>query len=182
MHLNLKISHKLLFSIYHCEDLHDIVPAGYVTFTKVTEDNINHVLDFREIRHLNDFKQFLREDQLGIYAWVDSKVVGHGWAKVCKKRHCILNGYMDIFQGDSLIHYCNVSENYRSKNIYSSMLLLLCKMLFADGKTKRILIDTDINNIASCRGIRKVGFNHIGSPIYIQLNGRLLFKSKKFKH
>lgn len=59
------------------------------------------------------------------------------------------------------------------------MLAFLCNRLFDKAGVKRILIDTEINNYPSLKGISKVGFKPLGTGTYIQLLGKLIFKQVK---
>ena len=147
-----------------------------VTISEVTFYNVERLIDFRSKRFVATFRKFLKEGQCGVYAWLDSKVVGHAWAKVCRPSRCRVNGYMDIYKGDALIHYCNVSEAHRGQIIYPLMLVALCQRLFSQAEVKRILIDTEFDNKASLQGIAKVGFKLLGTGTYVQFRGRLLFK------
>ena len=122
------------------------------------------------------FRRFLQEGQYGIYAKLNEKVVGHAWAKACTENHCIVNGYMDISEGEALIHFCNVSECERGGNTYPAMLITLCRRLFCEAQVSRVIIDTEADNHASLRGIVKVGFKLFGMGTYFQFCGRLLFK------
>ena len=147
-----------------------------VSITEVSPKNVARVTDFRAKPFITRFRSFLEEGQYGVYAWLESKVVGHAWAKVCRQSHCRVNGYMDIYQGDALIHYCNVSKAQRGQNIYPLMLVALCQCLFSQARVSRILIDTEVSNSASLRGITKAGFEPLGTGTYVQFGGHLLFK------
>ena len=142
----------------------------------ITSDNVHRVAEFRSQKQAETFHRFLQQGQVGIYALLNSKVVGHAWAYICRQSHCRVNGYMDIRQGEAFIHYCNVSENQRGQNIFPTMLVALCHRLFSQEGISRVLIDTESDNIASLRAHLKVGFEPRGVGTYIQLGGRLLFK------
>jgi|GEM_PF-1520375 RimJ/RimL family protein N-acetyltransferase len=177
----LKIKRQLIFSLDNPNDINFVPVKAEVDITEITFDNVEHVADFREKEHISAFLKFLEEGQYGVYAWIGSQVVGHAWAKVCKKDHCRVNGYMDIYQNEAFIHYCHVSKDYRGKNIYPAMVATLCQKLFSDAMVKRVLIDTEVDNRASLRGISKVGFKPLGKGVYVQFLGRLIYKHEQFK-
>lgn len=165
--------------IFYLDDLSDIIPINSkvkICISEVSFDNVERVTDFRKKKHEAIFRKYLEEGQYGVYAWIDLKVVGHAWAKVCKRSRCRINRYMDISQNVALIHYCNVSEERRGQNIYPSMLVALCRRLFLQANVNRVLIDTEVDNKASLLGLVKVGFKLLGTGIYVQFRGRLLFK------
>ena len=157
-----------------------VVPKTGVNITEITCDNIECVADFRSEKYVGTFYRFLEQGQYGVYAWLNSKVVGHAWAKVCRDQSCRVNGYLDICRNEALIHFCNVKADQRGNNIYPAMLAVLCQRLFVEADVSRVLIDTEVKNQASLRGIAKVGFKPLGTGFYIQFRGRLIFK--RFAH
>ena len=176
-----KVRRQQIFFFDNPNDIKDIAAMADIKLTEVTFDNVKHVMDFRSEEQVTNFLKLLKEGQYGIYAWIDSKVVGHAWAKVCKKRSCRVNGYMDISRDEALIHYCNVSKSYRRENIYPAMLATLCQRLFPEAKVLRVLIDTEVDNKASLRGIAKVGFKSLGKGTYIQFGGKLIYRYEQLK-
>jgi hypothetical protein len=146
------------------------------SFTEVTLDNVTHVEDFRNREFSILFRSFLKDGQIGLYAWINNSVVGHAWAIICRGSHYCANGYMDIYNTEAFIYFCNVSEKYRGLNIYPTMLSIICHKLFSQGKVSRIIIDTEYNNSTSQHGIAKVGFKLGGRGTYIQINQRLIIK------
>jgi RimJ/RimL family protein N-acetyltransferase len=121
----------------------------------------------------------LNEDQHGVYALRDSVAIGHAWAKISRTSKCRVNGYLDIRLNEAAIHYCFVAENERGNNIYPAMLIALCDNLRSREGVARILIDAERDNIASIRGIQKAGFMLLGTAVYVQVMGRLIFKCYK---
>lgn len=179
-HHMFKVRRQQVFFLANPKDINAISVVADIKFMEITFDNVEHVTDFRCEEHAAAFLRFLEEGQYGIYAWIDSKVVGHAWAKVSKKRRCKVNGYIKISQNEALIHYCNVSKSHRGKNIYPAMLAALCLRLFSEVKVRCVLIDTEVDNKAALRGIAKVGFKPLGKGTYIQFGGRLIYKSFKY--
>lgn len=177
-----KIRRQKIFFIDNPNDISTILLNANIRLTNISYDNVEHIKDFRSDKHITTFSKFLEDGQYGIYAWIDSKVVGHAWAKVCTKDSDKVNGYMDIFRDEALIHFCRVSENYRGKNIFPAMLETLCLRLFSEAKIWRVLIDTEVDNTASLRGINKVGFKPLGKGTYVQFRGRLIHKSENLKY
>ena len=172
----LKVRRQKIYFIDDINELRDIYLNDDVRFSDITFDNVEHIKDFRSEKLITTFSEFLEDGQYGIYACMDSKVVGHAWAKVCTTQNTKVNGYINIFQNEALIHFCNVCEKHRGQNIYPAMLKILCQRLFSEAKILRVLIDTEMDNKSSLRGIRKVGFKSLGIGVYVQLLGRLIYK------
>lgn len=122
------------------------------------------------------FKRFLNEGHLGVYALHRSKVIAHGWLIFNDKSSRILNGYIKIEYKEALIHYCKVMADFRGQNIYPTIIVALCRKAFNQFNVKRIIIDSEASNIASIKGIKKVGFQSIGKRLYFQCLGHFLFK------
>lgn len=165
--------------VFYLGDPGDIIPINSkakISISGVSFDNVEHITDFRSEKHEAMFRKYLEEGECGVYAWLDSKVVGHVWAKVCKRSRCRIKGYMDISQSEAMIHFANVSEEQRGKNIHPSMLVALCRYLFSEEKVNRILIEMEVDNRAALRGPIKVGFKLLCTGTYVKFRGRLLFK------
>ena len=171
-----KVRRQRVFYISNPNNVTTVDTKAAIAITEVTFDNVGRVVDFRSEGYARAFHRFLEEGQYGVYAWLESKVVGHAWAKICGSCHCRVNGYMDIRQNEALIHFCNVREDQRGQNIYPAMLAILCQRLFAEANVSRVLIDTELDNKASLRGIVKAGFNPLGTGLYVQFLGHLIFK------
>ena len=147
-----------------------------ISIQNITPDNVERVTDFRDRDKERVFRRFLNEGQVGIYAISDSKVVGHAWAVICHKKRNMANGYFELQKGEVLIHFCNVKESCRGQGIYPAMLVALCKRLFGEIGSNKIFIDTEVDNIASVRGIQKAGFRPLGQYLFLQFRNTLIYK------
>ena len=171
-----RIRRQKVFNLTSPDDINVVTAKKNIDFIDVTFDNVDIVKEFRGEAQVKAFREFLQEGQYGVYADFNGKVIGHAWAKVCRKHFCRVNGYIDISKDEALIHYCNVSECQRGNNIYPTMLIALCRRLFYEARVSRVIIDTAVDNYASLRGIAKVGFKPLVMGTYFQFRGRLLFK------
>lgn len=167
---------QYVFYMDHPSAIVAITPKKHIIIKDVTRNNVDQVIDFRGERIRNIFNEFLDEQQYGIYAYLDSQVVGHAWARVCEEARCRVNGYLEIQYAEALIHFCKVKADQRGQNIYPMMLAALCGRLFDQANVQRILIDAEIDNIPSQRGIAKVGFKSLGKGTYLQIYKHLVYK------
>jgi len=177
-----KVRHQRIFYLDNVNDIISVNAKVEIDIQEVTFENVESVTDFRTREHVATFRRYLEQGQYGIYAWLDSKVVGHAWAKACVWQRCRVNRYMDIHQGEALIHYCNVSEEQRGENVYPAMLVRLCQKLFCEANVTKVIIDTSPNNKASLQGILKVGFKPVGLGLYVQFGRWLLFEHVEDLH
>jgi len=175
-----KIRRQKVFYLTSPDDINVVAARKKIDLIDVMLSNVDFVKEFRDEAQVKLFRRFLKKGQYGVYAKFNEKVIGHAWAKVCRKHRCRVNGYMDISKDEALIHCCNVNKYHRGNNIYPNMLMVLCRRLFYEAKVGCVIIDTEVNNHASLRGIAKVGFKPLGLGTYFQFRGRLLFKHFKY--
>lgn len=170
-----RIRRHRIFILESPNDMIAIPAKTNIDISAVTLENVARAMDFRSESFVYTFRSWLEDDGYGVYAWHRSKVVGHVWAKVCRKRKCRVLGYMDVSQNEAFIIYGNVCQKHRGKRIYIAMLVDLCWRLFTEAKVSKIIADTEIDNSASLRAFRKIGFKEIGTGTYISFRGRLIY-------
>ncbi len=155
------------------------VPAKIdVEIWPVTEDNAARIEDFRTEPGLGPkMARWVREGQYGVYATADSRVVGHVWALPCREQAMLAKRYFRLRPGEALIHFGRVAEAYQGNRILSAMLSTLCPRLLAGGVV-RILVDTDVDNIASAKSIEKVGFRFLERAFFLLVRGKLVLRKR----
>ncbi len=154
-------------------------PGKSIELSAVTHENVDGVADFRPPSVAHRFREYLDNGEIGVYALSEGHVVGHAWADVCKHGSRISCGYMRIGPNEALIHYCNVSPECRGNNIYPAMLFELVQRLFAEEGVERVLIDTEVSNVPSLRGIAKVNFEKMSTGVYLNVLGKLVFTGSR---
>ena len=174
---NLIIRNHQIYVLNHTDEIKKVSANIPITITVIDNENVIRVLDFRESHHLNRFKEFLSNSDIGVYAWHNDVVIGHLWAALCPKKKCRINGYFDLKKNEALFHYGNVNPQYRGNNILAAMSCDISKYLF-NNNVSRIYADPDVNNIASKESFEKMGYKNYGKLRYVQYNYRLLWKRK----
>jgi RimJ/RimL family protein N-acetyltransferase len=167
--------------IFFCNDLNELCqrkPDIPILIEDICSDNVERVTDFREESKVAMFRRFLEKRQVGVFAVSESRVIGHGWAIVCEENKTVANGYFKLDHGESFIHFCSVAQSCRSKGIYQFILYSLCERLFESQKPGKVYIDCEVNNIASIKGIEKVGFQALGRYHFYQIMGQLVYKKR----
>ena len=166
----LKIRHMVLFFISSSDEIHSITSTIPAEIREINASNVDKVRDFRDDIDPEKFEHFLEEGDVGVYAIVDAKVVGHLWASICRKSDVRIDGFIKLYKNEAFIHFATVYEKYRGKNIYPAMLSTLSTKLIREKGIQRIFIITEQDNISSIRGIEKVGFriyqNRLYLPVY----------------
>ncbi len=127
------------------------------------------------------FRRYLADgDSFGVLAWRGGEPIGHAWVVLARRRPRRVNGYFRLRRNEALVHYCYVHPQQRGQNVYPLMVNRLCAIACREGAT-RILVDTDVDNTASRRGLEKVGFAVIGSGVYLHLGRFALLSTENFR-
>jgi len=148
--------------------------------------NQNNYKKTAEVTNIESYKKkskkMLDQGQIGIMAIYNNHIVGFSWAYVGKifnkinKNKKAVNHLIHLNDNEALIHFCRTAEYYRGNRIYSFLLSKLSNILFSRYKIKNIYIDTDIENIPSQKGIKKVGFEKKYLVKRLKLLGFFIFK------
>ena len=127
----------------------------------------------REERYVSQFAEQLNMGDVGYYAYLEGCPIGYGWVK-----H---PGSVDYFFkiGEGARYLCRffVCEQARGRGIYPALITALIEH---EGETNRFYIARERGNVASERGLLKVGFKHVGE--YAFLRGfKHTFNKRKLK-
>lgn len=142
------------------------IPDSSVFLVPVTSRNVSDAGSLRSERLIQVFRVFLAEGRLGVYAYVEGVLIGHAWASRPGRASNNMNTYFRLTESASLIHYCYVAEDYRSRGVFRDMLVSLIGRLHETG-CATIMIDTDFRNLSSRRGIEHAGFRYRGDRVYL---------------
>lgn len=173
----LEVMTRVVFGMDSLDSVVSVSSDLPVTIVSVTDEDVDRVVDFRDESRVGAFRRFLTRGDRGVYAWLDGQVVAHAWAFVPDRDERRFHNYIRVRAGEALIHDCQVREDLRGHGIYPSMVATMCRQLFQDNGTKRVLIDTDPGNAAALSGIRRVGFRPVGLLRSLRAGGRLLFQT-----
>jgi RimJ/RimL family protein N-acetyltransferase len=170
-----RLRRQRVFALDLSDQLQEVAARIPVEMIPVDENNVELARSFRTAHTIGNFTQFLRQGYLGLYAAAAGGVVGHAWAAICREEPFCVCGYFQLRPGEALILYCNVVETSRGQQIYPAMLAALTRRIFKETMTRRVLVDTAVDNHASLHGIVKAGFRPVGTGTYLQIRGHLIF-------
>lgn len=119
--------------------------------------NAKDILDYRDEQVHDTFVKMLKENQLGLYVKYNGKVIGHAWCIVNKDIN-IVNDLFLMSQKTAMLHFCNVKEVFRGKNIYPYMLCNLITCVKEKFDIDNFYIWTEQDNLSSQKGLMKLGF------------------------
>ena len=132
-----------------------------VSFINITDNNYYRVKGLvKDNFYVKDFRRMLRMGDHGVYTCVNDKIVGYGWVKI--------KGSRDYFFRINNAYLCRfyVDPSCRGLNLYPATILYLIKHL--KGITK-YYIACDVDNYASIKGIRKIGFKLLCDLSFVRI-------------
>jgi methionyl-tRNA formyltransferase len=129
--------------------------SSVATIKHATNDNLKDILYFQHQRYLNVFKNFLSLGDQGYFAYLKDKCIHRSWVKL--NEQIVYPHWATPYKlrkNEIFIHYCETAPEARGKNIYPNVLGKIIK----EHSNKDILISVNEENIASIKGVEKVGF------------------------
>ena len=171
-YLLFKCWHERLFHLNR-DEMHPCHTEAKVEFVPIDEQNAGLVANLRGDTYVEQFKNQLRMGDFGYYAFLDGKPVAYGFVK-----H---QGSGDYFYriGDGCLYLCRffTHEGARGKGIYPALITALIER---EADCRSFYICTERGNVASERGLLKVGFQFIGEYGFIR-GFKHTFNKKKLK-
>ncbi len=129
--------------------------TSVATIKHATNENLKDVLYFQSQRYIDTFKNFLSLGDKGYFAYLQDKCIHRSWVKSNEQ---IVHPHWaypyKLKENEVFIHYCETAPEARGKNIYPHVLSNIIK----EHQDKDILISVNDENIASKKGVEKVGF------------------------
>ncbi|KEI97159.1 hypothetical protein N494_12910 [Clostridium botulinum A2B7 92] len=148
---------KIKLYYLELDNLLDINCKKDIKIDIINNRNVIDILDYRDGEVYNSFIKMLQENQVGLYAKYNGKVVGHVWG-IVNNDVKIVNDLFLMIEKTAMLHFANVNENFRGENIYPYMLKSLIDYVRDGFNIKNFYICTDYDNLSSQRGVSKIGF------------------------
>jgi hypothetical protein len=120
--------------------------------------------------HAEQFKRALAEGEILFSAWVDATLAFCGWVQFNERRPGGSTRLV-VPPHSAFIYRCFTRPEFRGRRIYPAAMAYLLAKLKADG-IRQAYIDYAVSNIASAKGVRRVGGVPIGSYWVYQLGWR----------
>ena len=152
-YLKIRIFLKETVVLYRLQN-HQI-QNSVATIKHATNENLKDVLYFQSQRYIDTFKNFLSLGDKGYFAYLQDKCIHRSWLKSNEQ---IVHPHWaypyKLKENEVFIHYCETAPEARGKNIYPHVISNIIK----EHQDKDILISVNDENIASKKGVEKVGF------------------------
>lgn len=147
---------KNIYLLYKHDKFVDI--NAPVVIKRVTFDNVQDSSTFNNEKYINTFIQFLRQGDIGYYAYLNDYCVHRSWVKTGPFKMEIVKGYnMEFDKQDAYIHYCLTADTARGKNIYPFVLDHICNELYSKNY-RNIYMVVLKKKKSAMRGVEKAGF------------------------
>ncbi|MCK4644408.1 hypothetical protein KAU32_12325 [bacterium] len=162
----IKIAIYFVYKFNSNRDIHIVPNIEYELKIAKQISDIEKINFFREQGTLNNLINLFKTGELIYLGFYEDKCIHHSAIFINNTNRKIKKEYITIPPQCSWIHYCNTSEKYRGKSIYSSTIREIALEIMKKNNLKAIFIDTDNKNMPSQKGILKAGFDIIGK-IYV---------------
>ena len=152
-----------IFKFIHCENL---ACQNDMTY-KVNDQNVIDIEEWQGKKCVENFRCFLRENNIGLYVYRDNKVVARAWAFILNRRSKLYR-YSYLEDVPIRIGYVEVREEYRNmglSHVLLNDLLLLCRNI----DLQSVYIDISSNNMRMQKLVRKCGFEYCASAFVLQI-------------
>ena len=135
----------------------DVVGKEVRAFEDMASKEIESLREYAGEAYIQEARTRLEKSWILFLACLDGEVAGGGWVIDC---HSELKAkVVPLVEGDIVLLDYFTYPAYRGKNVYPSLLASILTR-FRERNAVRAFISAHERNVASIRGIEKVGFRH----------------------
>jgi len=152
------------------QPLPDLTPIVSATFQRL---GLESAVALAETRGDDTTAEVCRRFETGrrcYAARVDGELASYGWVSFDEEFVGELNLQLRFLPGEAYIWDCATKPTFRQNHLYSSLLVYIVEDLRAENFC-RIWIGADRDNVASHRGIARVGFRSIADLLEVRGSG-----------
>jgi sulfur relay (sulfurtransferase) complex TusBCD TusD component (DsrE family) len=140
---------------------------------RVNESNVSDILHFDEEDKADLFRSFIKNGDIGYYAYLDGKCVHRSWIRLGPMEVITAGNYKHILGKDDIyVHYCKTAIKARGLNAYPAVLRRICE----DFIGKNVFLVTLGKKINANRSAKKAGFCVVKRIKFLNLFGFSWFK------
>jgi len=141
-----------------------LAPRVRAEFHRVTPDLVPALCAIRGRDVSAEFTQRFATGRQCYGAWVKDRLVAFGWVSIEEEHIGELNLRIKLLQGEVYVWDCETASDYRSKGLYSALLIYILNELRTQNIC-RAWIGADLDNVASQKGIARAGFHHVADLV-----------------
>ena len=169
-----RLERKVIFEVRRHDPPPLLKPIAGIRFEQVTAENIALVSHFRSQDVVEQFRKYLAQGDLGVYAFCGDRVVGHGWAALPDGSGRLIWGYMPVTSDTITVMFFSVDPRFRGRKIFQHILAELIRLVFSKTDVSRILSDVAVCNAPSLAGFERVGFRRLCTPTLLKWRGHTI--------
>lgn len=150
-------THTVLLYRHQASDV--LKPKENTGVREISMETVSDALSMEQESMIAQFRLFLRQGNRGYFAYRDGVVVHRSWCVVGPATVATWLDYapLKLPAAAAYIHYCATAPGCRGLGVYPEVLSYIVSSLALEG-IKDVYIATDVENVASQRGIVKAGF------------------------
>lgn len=133
-----------------------------LSFVEITHENYTLVKDLKGKSYLRKFKKMLNMSDYGVFACINGKPIGYGWAKFENSRD-----YFYVIKDCYLCRFF-VTPKFRGLGVYPTLIRELLNIVYREKGIERFFIAVEHDNYPSIRGIEKVGFKFLQENKFVR--------------
>ena len=165
---------KSLYKIWEMDcfglDINEFIPVYSkldIKFVRITQDNYMLVKEVG--KNCKTEKKQLKNGDTGFFALLDNKVVGYGWYK--DKNSRFSDKFYRMKRANNLCYLCRffVCEDMRGNNIYPAIITYMIECREKENPGGKYYISAYSDNVASIKGLLKVGFKFVSRYKFVRL-------------
>lgn len=141
-----------------------VLPRLQADFRRVTPDLAPALASSIGSIYLTEINHRLESGRQCYAAWVDGQVAAYGWVSFAEEEIGELNLRIKLVPGEAYIWDCATLPAFRERLLYSTLLIYILRQLRAQNLC-RAWIGADYENIASQKGMRRAGFQHVADLV-----------------
>ena len=111
-------------------------------------------------RHVREIPEQLAQGEVCVSGWVGTELAFYVWVQFKHRRLARLTR-VPLSKSQAAIYRGFTREDFRGQRIYTAALHYTCRWLAEKG-CRRVLVDHDVRNVASQKGIASAGFRPLG--------------------
>ncbi|MEA4924861.1 MAG: hypothetical protein VB084_06055 [Syntrophomonadaceae bacterium] len=147
--------------IYKCSNKEpsEVKTKKPIEIANVTSENVNDALVYEPEVKVNEFKRFLHEGDCGFYAYLNYQYIHRSWVTFGPKTETLWKGCvpLKIKKNEAFIRWGETVPSARGMGVSPYVLSHIVNLL--SDRVEVFYISTTDDNVASKKGIEKVGFS-----------------------
>ena len=152
--------HGTIWVLHVDQEMPAVAPRLRAEFSRLTPDLAPALASSTNSLSLTEITKRIESGRQCHVARVDGQIAAYGWVSFVEEDIGELNLRIKLLAGEAYIWDCATLPAYRRQRLYSALLAYMLDELSAEG-LRRIWIGTDVDNVASQKGVGLAGFRPI---------------------